>query len=245
VRALGMVAVVLVGCGSESKSPPADKAPDKPDADVLAPGPRSPKVKRPSKLGAFLEWNTRPPELDPRVTGFVTKDPNARELPRCQRTGWSYSGCWTVYPGQGRVWTKFECEHVVDDDMRNLVCHNYAAHLAVGDGGPPDRKRGLDILNIGCDTGVADCATIAAIVQWDDPEHAADYVKKACGGDPNKRPGTCQDLEVAPSARLRFAVAVTEVRGVDPRSRQRDRRGVRDPRHARRAVTRYRVTSMT
>jgi hypothetical protein len=213
-----ILALALAGACNSDPKPPAPQTTQPPaSAEVLPPGPRSPKVKRPAKLGAPLEWNTAPPELEANVTGFVTKDPNARELQRCKNTAWSYSGCWVVYPAQGRVWTKFECEHVVDDDMRNLVCHNYASHLAVGDGGPPDRKRGLDILQIGCDAGIrGDCAGIAEIVLWDEPDRVATYIAKACEEDPRNSPmGLCEDIKAAKTKLHRYAVTVTDVHGID------------------------------
>src|SRR5690349_8653527 len=107
MRAAAVAVIAFLGC-KESKSPkaappreaPRVEAPAVADGEVLPPGARTPEVTRPSKLGAPLEWNTTPPELDDKVTGFVTKDPNARELSRCKNTAWSYSGCWTVYPTQ-------------------------------------------------------------------------------------------------------------------------------------------------
>jgi hypothetical protein len=223
MRTTTTLALGLLACDG-TKPSPSHEAPrehtdvaQSPEGEVFAPGAHTPKVKRRSELGAFLEWNTKPPQLDAQVTGVVTKDPSASELERCQKTAWSYSGCWTVYPKQGRVWTKFECEHVVDDDMRNLVCDNYASHLAVGDGGPPDRKRGLEILQIGCDAGVrVDCAVIAELVMWDDPEGAVRYVTKACEEDPRNSPsGLCQDIKDAATRLQRYAVTVTDVHGLD------------------------------
>jgi hypothetical protein len=225
MRALAVLALLLFGCNdskprkastSQENTAPVPR-PETANGEVLSPAAHTPKVKRHSELGAPLEWNMKAPVLDPKVTGVVTQDPNASELDRCMNTAWSYSGCWTVYPTQGRVWTKFECEHVVDDDMRNLVCHNYASHLAVGDGGPPDRKRGLEILQIGCDAGVrVDCAGIAEIVMWDDPAAAARYVTKGCDEDPDNSPmGLCRDIKGAAKKLHRYAVTVTDVQGLD------------------------------
>jgi hypothetical protein len=225
-RAAALV-LLLLGC-NDTKPQKASRAPEPPspkpadesppsEGEVLSPAAHTPKVKRRSELGAPLEWNTKPPVLDTEVTGVVTEDPHASELERCKSTAWSYAGCWVVYPTQGRIWTKFECEHVIDDDMRNLVCHNYASHLAVGDGGPPDRKRGLEILQIGCDAGVrTDCATIAAISMWDDPTIISRYVKKACDEDQRNSPfGLCQDIKAAMTKLQRYTVTVTKVEGLD------------------------------
>jgi hypothetical protein len=221
MRSIAVVVLLLLGCNDrkpqKSGAPPPAPRAESSEGEVLSPAAHTPKVERRSELGAPLEWNTKPPELEATVTGVVTQDPNASELDRCKNTAWSYSGCWTVYPKQGRVWTKFECEHVVDDDMRNRVCHNYASHLAVGDGGPPDRKRGLEILQIGCDAGVrVDCATIAAIVMWDDPAAVAPYVTKGCLEDPDDSPmGLCRDIKAATTKLHRYAVTVTDVQGLD------------------------------
>lgn len=208
------VAFAVTGCSDSksSKSPVAEVA-RTPEAEVLPPRPRSPQVTRPGRLGLPLEWNTTPPELDTRVTGVVTRDPSASELDRCKLTAWSYAGCWTVYPTQGRIWTKFECEHVIDDSQRTIICDNYASHLAIGDGGPADRALALEILQSGCDAGAKPtCSSIAELLMWDDPERAKGYVVRACAGDPNTSPGGCQDPSPAPH---RFAVAVTDVHGLD------------------------------
>jgi len=217
---------IVAGCRDSKPSPPSPSPPSPsppspqppspqpaPEADVLPPQPRSPKVTRPPRLGQQLEWNVAPPQLDTHVTGFVTKDPSARELDRCELTGWSYAGCWVVYPTQGRIWTKFECEHVLDDDQRMQMCNNYATHLAVGDGGPPDRKRALELLEAGCDAGhKVTCMSIAELLMWDDFERAKGYAAKACIGDPNSNPAWCQHSFVAPR---RFKVALTDVSGLD------------------------------
>lgn len=214
--------LVVVGCSdSKSASPsvrpaaeaPLQARPPSEEADALPPRPRSPKVTRPPRVGEQLEWNVPRPQLDGRVSGFVTKDPSARELDRCELTGWSYGGCWVVYPTQGRVWTKFECEHVIDDDQRTQMCNNYASHLAVGDGGPPDRKQALEILEAGCEAGhKVTCVSIAELLVWEDVEGARRYAAKACAGDPDKNPIWCRDELVAPR---RFEVAVTEVSGLE------------------------------
>ena len=222
VRSAFLIAIALTATGcSDSKSqqpppppssPTQDPPPSAPAAEVLPPRPRSPKVARRSRLGQQLEWNTAPPQLDTRITGVVSKDPSARELDRCVLTAWSYGGCWVVYPTQGWIWTKFECEHVIDDDQRTIICDNYASHLAV-DGDASDRTRALEILEAGCDAGAKPtCVSLAELFMWDDPERARPYAAKACAGDPSTSPIWCNDPPAMPH---RFAVAVSEAHGLD------------------------------
>lgn len=227
MRALSLAALLLAGCNSDTKSsspspsPPREQpgaktaAKPAPEGDVLPPYARTPKVVRRGELGKPLEWNAAPPTLDTAVTGVRTKDSAAAELDRCKLTAWSYSGCWNVYPTQGRIWTRFECEHVVDDYQRAVVCHNYAEHLAVGDGGPPDRARGVEILSAGCDHGERlDCTTLAELLVWEQPDLAATYIPKGCDPDPRNNSQLCNDL-LAGDRIERYTVAVTDVTGLD------------------------------
>jgi len=86
MRAMPLFAVVLCTCGAFDDPPPPEAPPE-----------------------PVAEAEPAPLELDPEPTGPHNGD-SSLTLDRCVRTAWSYHGCDSAFPVQGRLWITRECE---------------------------------------------------------------------------------------------------------------------------------------
>lgn len=164
-----LLCVVIVGCVGAATTAPSL-------GDYLAALPRS------------------PPTLSSEITGRPPTDA-AMDLPRCQMTAWSYSGCAAVYPEQGLQWVRYLCA-TADETRRAVACTRLAEYLYRGVGGPRRKELATQLLQAQCDKTPEYryvCFSAAEVLRFDHPRLALSMARRGCDS-PSLSPGGCEEL---------------------------------------------------
>lgn len=177
---------LAAACGEGGRQPTPDEHAHAPAAAEQTAGQTS--AKDPSTpLDAYLAAiPSEQPTSSPAVTGIAGDDPDT-DVPRCQKTGWSYYQCARVFPEQGLQWVRWACMHEEPSDSRGIMCTRLAEYLYQGVGGP----RNPDIANALFDRQClsdapsyrSNCYSAAEAIKFDDPTRALAFAKRGCDSE--------------------------------------------------------------
>lgn len=184
--ALGALALPMLACGFGGD----DDAPPPPTVEA------QPAAPPPAQLAAIpaVPENLPRPQLSYAVTGSPSHDP-AVEIPRCELTSWSYTGCAATYPTQGRQFVEWECRTTPSPTIRAIVCGRWAEYRIRGIGGPVERAAGIAMLDQLCNDGDrVQCAVLAQAVIFDDFARARAATERGCSSPTESPVGLCETL---------------------------------------------------